>query len=202
MPGSNLFILSSPSGGGKTTLADDVVANNNNLERSISYTTRSSRANEMADKDYYFIAEDAFLTKLYNGDFLENATVFGKRYGTCAKWVEEKLSAGIDIICTIDCQGAKQIKSKFPGAVLIFIMPPSKEALATRLQSRAANSAQDIVKRLSVANSEVLQHKEFDYVVVNDDLSLASEQITSIIKSNRLKVPMQQEIIDRIVNSF
>tara|TARA_B110000459_G_C16606417_1_gene493758 strand:- start:66 stop:674 length:609 start_codon:yes stop_codon:yes gene_type:complete len=202
MPGSNLFILSSPSGGGKTTLADDVVANNDNLKRSISYTTRSSRANEMASKDYYFIAEDAFLAKLDNGDFLENARVFGKRYGTCAKWVEEKLSAGIDIICTIDCQGAKQIKSKFPGAVLIFIMPPSKEALATRLQSRASNSAQDIVKRLSVAKSEVLQHKEFDYVVVNDDLSLASEQITSIIKSNRLKVPMQQEIIDRIVNSF
>jgi guanylate kinase len=202
MPRSSLFILSSPSGGGKTTLADDIVANNDNIDRSISYTTRDKRINEIADKDYYFIAEDTFLAKSNNGDFLESAIVFGHHYGTCANWVSEKLAAGIDIICTIDCVGASQIKSKFPDAVLIFIMPPSKEALVNRLQKRASDSTQEMIKRLSVAKHEVMQYKYFDYIVVNDSLELASKQITAIVKSNRLKVHIQKEIIANIVNSF
>ena len=202
MPKGSLFVLSAPSGCGKTTLADDVIKNNDNIVRSVSYTTRAKRKNEIADVDYHFIDEDAFLSKSENGDFLESATVFGNYYGTCANWAQIKLAAGIDIICAIDCEGAKQIKSEFPEAVLIFIMPPSKEALVDRLQKRAADSEQAIIERLGFAKSEVMQSKEFDYIVINDDLKLASKQIASIIQSSRLREHMQQDITTSIINGF
>lgn len=202
MPKGGLFVLSAPSGCGKTTLADDVVNNNENIVRSVSYTTREMRANEVEGKDYHFIDEESFIVKSENGDFLENAVVFGNYYGTCINWTQIKLAAGIDVICTLDCKGAKQIKEKFPDSVLIFIMPPSKEALVTRLQNRAADSEQAIIERLGFAKAEVMQSSEFDYVVINDDLKIASAQIASIIQSNKLRAYMQQEVTENIIKSF
>lgn len=131
-----LFIISAPSGAGKTSLVKALVQSDLELKLSISHTTRLPRSEEVDGRDYHFVSKDAFQQMLVNGEFLENAEVYGNFYGTSLKWINETVASGQDILLEIDCQGAKQVHQIFPQSAGIFILPPSVDALATRLKTR------------------------------------------------------------------
>ena len=136
----HLVVISAPSGTGKTTLVRALLANNNNMVASISYTTRTKRANELDGEDYNFVTNDVFESMIANGDLLEYAKVFDNYYGTPKKEVNEQLSSGHNVILEIDWQGATQVKQKVADCLLLFILPPSKNELMNRLQKRGTDS--------------------------------------------------------------
>ncbi len=183
----SLFIISAPSGAGKTSLVRALLQSGLSLSLSISHTTRPPRSQEVNGRDYHFVSRDIFQTMLDNGEFLESAEVYGNLYGTSQKWINEAVAVGQDIVLEIDCQGAHQVQQIFPRAVAIFVLPPSVEALETRLRMRGQDNAEVIQKRLSAAREEVTHIREFDYVIVNNDLDEALGDLLCIIKSERLR---------------
>ncbi len=183
----SLFIISAPSGAGKTSLVRALLQSGLSLSLSISHTTRPPRSQEVNGRDYHFVSMDIFQTMLDNGEFLESAEVYGNLYGTSQKWINEAVAVGQDIVLEIDCQGAHQVQQIFPRAVAIFVLPPSVEALETRLRMRGQDNAEVIQKRLSAAREEVTHIREFDYVIVNNDLDEALGDLLCIIKSERLR---------------
>lgn len=186
-----LFIISAPSGTGKTSLVRALLQSNLNLSLSISHTTRPPRPEEMNGRDYHFVNKDTFRQMLANGEFLENAEVYGSLYGTSQKWINATAAAGQDILLEIDCQGAKQVHQIFPQSVGIFILPPSTDALATRLKTRAQDNADVIQKRLAAVREEISHIDEFDYVIINNKLEDALTELTCIIRAERLKKERQ-----------
>src|SRR4051812_39068224 len=176
-----LIVVSSPSGGGKGTLIDRALKLVSDLSLSISYTTRAPRGAEKNGNEYFFVDEPAFRAMIARGEFLEWADVYGHLYGTNALQVERERQAGRDIILEIDVQGAENIRHQVPDAVSIFILPPSFELLRNRLVARATDSAADLDRRLKGAPGEVAQYKYFDYVILNDDINRASQQLASVI---------------------
>lgn len=190
VPG-NLYILTAPSGAGKTTLAQQLVATLPDIQLSVSYTTRQIRPGERSGIDYWFIDDSQFQTMLKQGAFLEYAKVHNHFYGTSRERVEACLKVGIDVILAIDWQGAQQIRQLFKELVSIFILPPSEEVLRQRLQLRRQDDNQVIKQRLSAAAGEVAHYKEFDYVLINDVLEDALQDIQSIVRAHRLRRPKQ-----------
>ncbi|MBF0466007.1 MAG: guanylate kinase [Nitrospirae bacterium] len=182
-----LYILSAPSGTGKTTLCTSLLDLVPNLKESVSFTTRKPRVGEIQDVDYTFISVEEFKLMLNGGQFIEWAEVFGNYYGTSLKRIEEILSSGGDVLLDIDIQGVRQIKAKHTDAVFIFILPPSMETLEQRLRGRGKDSEEDIIKRLLVAKKEMMECVFYDYIIVNDVLDHALNQLQSIIVSNRLR---------------
>ena len=146
----NLFIVTAPSGAGKTSLVRALLAQDPQVKLSISYTTRAPRPGEQNGVDYCFVSEPQFMQMLEAGEFLESAEVHGARYGTSQNWVQEVLQQGEDLLLEIDWQGAAQVRSLFPYAVSIFILPPSQEALSERLHKRGQDSAEVIARRLAM----------------------------------------------------
>lgn len=179
-PGT-LFILSAPSGAGKTTLAKALVDAVPGLVISVSHTTRPKRPGERDGVDYIFVSESEFLASVEAGEFLEHAQVFDNRYGTSREAVERLLQQGKDVILDIDWQGARTVKIAMPQAKGIFILPPSREALAKRLAGRGQDSKEVIERRMRAAVSEMEHYKEFDYQVVNDDFAAALADLKAII---------------------
>lgn len=159
--------------------------------QSISSTTRLPRPGEISGKDYYFLAVDEFKAKIQAQEFLEWATVHGEYYGTSKQAIEDLLGKGVYPLLAIDVQGAAAIKKKMPDAVLIFLAPPSLESLKIRLEKRR-DSKDDMMKRLADSREEILAAKNYDYIVVNDDLEKAVSQIDSIITAEKLKVSRQE----------
>ena len=153
---------------------------------SVSHTTRSIRPGEQDGVNYHFTSVDGFKEMLAQGVFLEHAEVFGNHYGTSEHWVQEQLKKGEDVILEIDWQGAQQIRRLISGAVSIFIMPPSQEALRERLIGRGTDDIKIIEKRMSLAVSEMSHYHEFDYLVINDEFDLALRDLQTIIRSHRL----------------
>lgn len=186
-----LFVISAPSGAGKTSLVKALVQSDLDLSLSISHTTRPPRSEEVNGRDYHFVSKDAFQQMLVNGEFLENAEVYGNFYGTSQKWINETVARGQDILLEIDCQGAKQVHQIFPQSVGIFILPPSADALATRLKTRAQDNSAVIQMRLAAAREEISHVGEFDYVIINNRLEDALSELICIIRAERLKKDRQ-----------
>lgn len=180
-----LFIISAPAGGGKTTIVNMLLKEVPNLERVITCTTRKPREGEKDKIDYFFLSKEEFEQGIKNGKFLEYAKVHDNYYGTPKDEVEKLLSEGKDLILVIDVQGMKQIKEKM-DIVSIFILPPSLDELINRMKKRG-EPEEEIKKRLETAKREIPQWKYYDYIVINDVLEQAKEDIKSIILSRRLK---------------
>ncbi len=181
-----LFILSSPAGGGKTTLANLLISEIPNLKRVITCTTRKPRPGEKNGVDYFFLSEEEFKRRIEENDFLEYAIVHGNYYGTPKKEVLEELSKGIDLILVIDVQGMRQVKKNFKDVVSIFLLPPSFNTIIERMKQRG-DSEEEIKKRLETAKKEIPAWREYDYIVINDILEKAKEDLKHIILSFRLK---------------
>ncbi len=182
-----LFILSSPAGGGKTTIASLLIKEVPNLKRVITCTTRKPRKGERDGVDYYFLTKEEFEKRIKEGSFLEYAVVHGNYYGTPKEEVEKELSKGFDLLLIIDVQGMLQIKSKKSDVVSIFLLPPSLEELVSRMRKRG-DLPEDIEKRLETAKKEIPQYRKYDYVVINDVLEKAKDNVKCIILTHRLKI--------------
>ena len=183
-----LFVLSSPSGAGKTSIARYILDKDKNIKLSVSLTTRKKRKNEKAGIDYDFISKDVFEKKIKNNFFLEWATVFGNYYGTSREKVQKTLQKGNDVLFDIDWQGTQQLSdNKDFDLVTIFILPPSKTVLEKRLNNRAQDSKIEVIKRMSQASDEISHYMEYNYIVINNNLEDASNQVLSILKAERLK---------------
>ena len=190
MSQGQLFILSGPSGSGKSTLMAQVLHRLPNLAFSVSHTTRAARANEQDGAHYHFIDKTTFLALRDNNPsgFLEWAEVHGNFYGTPREPVEEAMSAGRDMLFDIDWQGAEQLQEKMPADVVsIFILPPSMTELQSRLHRRAEDTEEVIQTRLANSRAEIEHWREYDYVILNDDLSVAFDAVQSIVKAERLR---------------
>jgi guanylate kinase len=186
MTTGNLFIITAASGAGKTSLIKALLAKDEHLKLSISHTTRKPRPSEANGVDYHFVDDATFLRMLGEAQFLESAEVHEARYGTSQSAIEAPLAAGFDIILEIDWQGAEQVRLLYPHAVSIFVLPPSIEALERRLNGRGQDSAEVIAKRVAAARTEMRHVSEFDYVTINDDFDVALQDITAIIRAQRL----------------
>ena len=183
-----LFVLSSPSGAGKTSIARYILDKDKNIKLSVSLTTRKKRKNEKAGIDYDFTSKDVFETKIKNNFFLEWATVFGNYYGTSREKVQKTLQEGNDVLFDIDWQGTQQLSdNKDFDLVTIFILPPSKTVLEKRLNNRDQDSKIEVIKRMSQASDEISHYMEYNYIVINNNLEDASNQVLSILKAERLK---------------
>ncbi len=183
-----MFVLSSPSGAGKSTLARALLESDPDISMSVSATTRPMRAGEIEGRDYYFVDPARFDAMVSEGAFLEWAKVFDNRYGTPRAPVEAALDQGRDVLFDIDWQGTQQLHQARPeDLVCVFILPPSIAALHARLQSRAQDSAAVIAGRMARAAGEISHWAEYDYVLVNDDLSLCLSRLRSILAAERLK---------------
>ena len=187
----NLFIITAASGAGKTSLVTELLAKDGQVKLSISHTTRQPRLGEQNGVHYHFVSEAQFLEILNAGGFLENADVHDAKYGTSQAGVEAALVAGKDVILEIDWQGAVQIRKLYPQNISIFVLPPSVETLAERLNSRGQDSAEVIAKRIAAAREEMSHLVEFDYVTINDKFEVALQDLMAIVRATRLKSQAQ-----------
>ncbi len=180
-----------PSGAGKSTLVNALLARDPGIELSISFTTRAPRPGEMNGREYHFTDQADFLARRSRGEFLECAEVHGHHYGTSREWIDTRLREGRDVLLEIDWQGARQVKSAFPHAIGVFILPPSIEALEARLHKRGQDSPQVIARRLLAAGSEIAHAAEFDFVIINEQFDHALDQLTAIVTATRLRFASQ-----------
>ena len=183
-----LYVISAPSGAGKTTINRRLLEKRLDLSYSISYTTRTPRPGEQDGRDYFFVTPDQFSTMIQDGAFLEWAEVFDHYYGTGRAWVEKKLSEGRDILADVDIEGARQIKANFPEAVLLFIVPPSLAELRRRLMARHTETEEQLHERLNRASLEIKTSNRYDYLIINDDLELAVDDLVSIMRAEAMKM--------------
>ena len=187
----NLFILSAPSGAGKSSLIGALLKKHSDMKVSVSHTTRSPRPGEENGVHYHFVSVDEFKALIEKNDFFEWAQVFDNFYGTSKQAIESQLAAGIDVFLDIDWQGAQQIRKLVDDVETIFILPPSKEELESRLNNRGQDSAEIIAGRMAKAQSETSHYNEYDYVVVNDDFDTALTEIETIVMAKRLSLKSQ-----------
>ena len=183
-----IFVLSAPSGAGKSTLAQAVIASTPGVVRSVTYTTRPQRPGEVDGCDYHFISHEAFLGHLSAGEMLESATVHGYLYGTSRSDVNRLRQQGLDVLLVIDYQGAAALRQQGVDALSIFILPPSLAALEQRLRQRNADNEASLRRRLAIAPTEMAQYEDYDYVIVNDDLASATQQLQAIILADRCRL--------------
>ncbi len=197
-----LFVISAPSGAGKTSLVAEMLKADQNLGVSISHTTRPMREGERDGVNYHFISREMFEGMISKADFLEHAAVFGNYYGTSQAWVQETLATGQDVILEIDWQGASQVRRLMPDCVSIFIVPPSTEALAERLNGRGTDAPDVVSRRLAEAAVECQHAAEFDYLVVNDQFEAALADLLAIVRSQRLRTIAQQARHGELLSSL
>jgi guanylate kinase len=199
---TTVFIISAPSGSGKSTLTHRLISEIPNLRFSISYTTRAPRGQEVDGRDYFFISPEEFAKRLAAGEFLEHAEVFGNYYGTHIGELESAAADGFDLILDIDVQGARQLKEKYPAAVSIFILPPSREVLEQRLRARSQDSEPVIARRLREAAEEIRNYSLYDYVLVNREVEASVGTLTSIVKATRSRRDRMEREIRPILETF
>ncbi|MCZ6710294.1 MAG: guanylate kinase [Gammaproteobacteria bacterium] len=190
-----VFIVSAPSGGGKTSLIAKLLERDASLAVSVSHTTRNRRPGETDGVDYHFVDTEAFSKMTTDQAFVEHAEVFGNFYGTSKAAVSAELDQGRDVILEIDWQGARLVREDYPQAISIFILPPSRETLKTRLNRRARDDAAAIAERTDQAQVEMAHWADYDYLVVNDDFETAVEALSCILSAARLgSAPQQQNL--------
>ncbi len=197
-----LFIVSAPSGAGKTTLVERLVEQTPRLKMSRSYTSRPAREGETDGVDYNFVTRERFEAMRAVGEFLEWADVFGNLYGTCATDTERILESGCDLVLVIDVQGARKVRRRGIETTAVFVMPPSFEVLEKRLRGRSKDSEEAIQRRLNVARHEVAAYAEYDYVVINDELTAAVDRLRSVVIAERAKLRWMRSEADTIVRTF
>jgi guanylate kinase len=198
----NLFIVSAPSGAGKTSLVRALIGINASIELSVSYTTRPPRPGEKDGRDYHFLSREDFLAMARRGEFLESAEVYGNLYGTSQSWIRQKLAEGRDILLEIDWQGAAQVRQLFPACTCIFILPPSIKVLEERLKGRGKDDEAVIAKRLASVSEDVAHIAEFDYVIINDDLTVALHQLNAVVVSASLTCAKQMARHEVLINQL
>ena len=187
----NLFVVAAPSGAGKSSLVKALLELDSHLVVSVSHTTRQPRGQEQQGREYVFVDEPQFSAMVRRGEFFEWAEVHGHRYGTSKAAIESRVAGGQDVVLEIDWQGALQIKALFPNAVLIFILPPSYEELAQRLNRRGEDHPEVIAERLRNARHEVAQACHFDFVIINALFEIAVFDLKTVVHSQRLKYAAQ-----------
>ena len=197
-----LFIVSAPSGAGKTTLAEQLVIQTSRLKLSRSYTSRLARTGEIDGVDYNFVSRQRFEAMAAAGEFLEWADVFGNLYGTRAADTNDLLDAGQDVVLVIDVQGARQVRRTGIETTAIFVMPPSFEELEQRLRGRSKDSEAAIQRRLQVAREEVASFVEYDFVVINHEVTSAVERLRSIVLARRARLRSMRHEAETIVRTF
>lgn len=187
-----LFIVAAPSGAGKSSIVNACLARDANICLSISFTSRAPRPGERHAEHYNFVSAQEFERMVAAGDFFEHARVHGDWKGTARQSVEPQLAAGRDVLLEIDWQGARQVRERIPGAVGVFILPPSREALEQRMRARGQDSDEVIARRLAAAREEMSHYAEFDYVIVNEVFDTAVEEMCAVFRASRLRRPQQE----------
>lgn len=196
-----LVVISAPSGGGKGTILKELFATDKNLRLSVSATTRQPRPGEEHGKHYYFISREEFEAMIREGKMLEHARYVDNYYGTPRGPVEEWTGKGLDVVLEIEVQGGAQVKRLMPECVSIFIMPPSLEVLAERLRGRGTEDEATVLKRLETARQEIPHAAEYDYIVTNDRLEDAVEDIRAILRAEKLKYSRNTDCIERMLEN-
>jgi guanylate kinase len=191
--GGILLIVSAPSGAGKTSLVKALLERDPSLGLAVSYTTRAPRAGEIDGVHYHFVEQRRFLEMAKESAFLEHAEVFGNHYGTAEASVRADLASGRDLVLEIDWQGARQVRTRIPTAVSLFILPPSASALESRLRGRGQDDDQIIARRMAKAREEMAHYGEYDYLVVNDVFDVALDDLSSVVRAERLRRARAEE---------
>ena len=197
-----LFIVAAPSGAGKSSIVNAVLKATPGIALSISYTSRAPRPGERHAQHYHFIGVGEFQRMIAAGDFFEHAQVHGDYKGTARQSVEPQLAAGLDVLLEIDWQGARQVRDQVPGALSVFILPPSREALEVRMRSRGQDSELVIAQRLLAAREEMSHHAEFDFLIVNDDFNAAVVEMQAIFLASRLRRQVQVQRHARLIQTL
>lgn len=197
-----LFIVAAPSGAGKSSIVNAVLARDPNIALSISFTSRKPRPGERHAEHYHFVSAGEFERMVAAGDFFEHALVHGDWKGTARQSVEPQLNAGKDVLLEIDWQGARQVRDKVPGAVSVFILPPSREALDQRMRARGQDSEEVIQQRLAAAREEMSHYGEFDYVIVNEHFPTAVDEMCAVFVASRLRREQQVARHGRLITAL
>ena len=182
-----LIVVSAPSGAGKTTLCGTVANTEERIEYAVSYTTRSPRAGETDEKDYFFVTEERFKQMSEGGEFAEWAQVHNHHYGTHEGFIRGKMEEGVDVLLDVDVQGAAQLKERFPEGVFIFVLPPSWEVLKERLNKRRSDTPEEIERRIRVAQGEIEKYRGYKYRIINDQIHEAVRDLKRIVFAERLR---------------
>ena len=194
--------MSAPSGAGKTSLIKALMEQDQRVEVSVSHTTRPQRPGEVEGVNYFFISTETFHEMREAGAFFESAEVFGHFYGTSLTQLEARLSDGADVILEIDWQGAQQVRKLLPDSAWLFILPPSLEALKSRLQARGQDAEDTIDLRMRAARDEMSHWDEADYLIINDQFDVALEALQSLVRSLRLRTGQQQSALQDLIEDL
>ena len=197
-----LLIVSAPSGAGKTSLIKALMEQDQRVEVSVSHTTRPQRPGEVEGVNYFFISTETFHEMREAGAFFEFAEVFGHFYGTSLTQLEARLSDGADVILEIDWQGAQQVRKLLPDSAWLFILPPSLEALKSRLQARGQDAEDTIDLRMRAARDEMSHWDEADYLIINDQFDVALEALQALVRSLRLRTGQQQSTLQDLIEDL
>jgi guanylate kinase len=198
----NVFVVCAPSGAGKTSLVAGLLQRDKRVRLSISHTTRAARPGEVEGRDYHFVSKPVFQAMIGRGEFLESAEVHGNCYGTSQAWIDEQRTLDVDIVLEIDWQGAQQVRRLMADAIGIFILPPRADTLRVRLTGRGQDSPEVIERRLKAAWGEIAHLTEFDYVIINNNFDEAVEDLASVVRAARLRMPLQVARHDDLINSL
>jgi len=194
--------VSAPSGAGKTSLIKALMEQDQRVEVSVSHTTRPQRPGELEGVNYFFISTETFREMREAGAFFESAEVYGHFYGTSLTQLEVRLSEGADVILEIDWQGAEQVRKLLPDSAWLFILPPSLEALKSRLQARGQDAEDTIEMRMRAARDEMSHWNQADYLIINDRFDLALEALQALVRSLRLRTGQQQSALQNLIEDL
>lgn len=197
---ANIFIISAPSGAGKSSLIEGLIAKDNAIKKSISVTTRQPRSGEQNGQHYFFTSEADFQTRINDGEFLEYALVHGNWYGTSKALVEKELGKQNDLILEIDYQGAQAVRERFPSSISIFILPPNKTVLRSRLEKRNTDDIATIEQRLNAASNEISHISDYQYAIINNNFDEALAELVAVVKTSRLSIGYREA--EEIINNF
>lgn len=199
LPGC-LYVIVAPSGAGKSTLVNALLEREPDIGLSISYTTRPPRPGEVSGREYFFVGLDEFQAMAARGEFLEHAEVYGNWYGTSKHWIEKTRATGSDVLLEIDWQGARAVKSIFPDMSFIYILPPSIEVLRQRLVKRGKDSKEVIERRLAEAREDLKHVHQADYVIINEDFSVALLDLQSVVRALRVTAVRQLKLHANLIS--
>ena len=195
-----LYVIVAPSGAGKSSLVNALLEREPDIGLSISYTTRKPRPGEESGREYFFVRREEFDAMVNRGEFLEHAEVYGNLYGTSRIWIEKTRARGSDVLLEIDWQGARAVKKLFRDMTYIYILPPSIEVLRERLVKRGKDAKEVIERRLAAAREDLKHVHEADYVIINEDFSVALTDLQSVVRALRVTAARQLKLHAKLIS--